>query len=177
MAIQLPTAAAKRLLDISPAMLRAMKVKAILLDVDNTLSHHDARKPFDGVVAWTHRMREEGFALMIVSNNTKERIAPFAAQFDLPFLWRACKPLPIGYLKASKQLGVSHRETVIIGDQVYTDIVGANCIGMQSILVEPAEHEDGWSFAVRRHFEKSVRRRMKAKGLYRLAEKTAETKR
>ena len=166
MALQIPTLATRRLLDITPAMLRAMGVRAVLLDVDNTLSHHGAPIPFDGSIQWVKEMEKSGFQLIIVSNNTKERITPFARQFDLPFIWRACKPLPIGYWKAAKHLGVRHKETVIIGDQIYTDVVGANLIGMRSILVEPAEEEHGWSFRVRRHFEKSVRRRIHARGIY-----------
>ena len=166
MALQLPTMAAKHLLDITPELLRTMGVKAVLLDVDNTLSHHGAPVPFAGTIPWVEQMKNAGFRLMIVSNNTERRIAPFAGQFGLPFIWRACKPLPIGYWKAAKRLGVRHRETVIIGDQIYTDVVGANLIGMRSVLVEPAEEEHGWSFRVRRHFEKSVRRKIQSRGLY-----------
>ena len=166
MAIRMPTLATKHLLDVTPQMLRDLNVTAVLLDIDNTLSHHGAPIPFDGVVDWTKAMTAAGFQLMIVSNNTKERVTPFAAKFGLPFIWRACKPLPIGYLKAAKALHVRHRETVIIGDQIYTDVVGANCIGMRSILVEPAEHENGWSFRIRRHFETAVRRRAREKGIY-----------
>lgn len=164
MALLLPTIAVPHLLDITPALLRKLGAKAVLLDVDNTLSHHGAPEPFDGAIEWTKEMTKAGFRLIIVSNNTRERIAPFAAKFGLPFIWRACKPLPIGYQKASKQLGVSHREAVIVGDQVFTDVVGANLCGMRSILVEPAEEEHGWSFRVRRNLEKSVRRRTKEKG-------------
>lgn len=164
MALRLPTAAAKGLLDITPELLREWHCKAILLDVDNTLSHHGSQTPFDGSVQWVRKMEAAGFSLIIVSNNTKERIAPFAKQFALPFLWRACKPLPIGYLKAAKQLGVRCKEAVIVGDQVFTDIIGANVIGMRSILLEPAEKEHGWSFRVRRRLEIPVRKKAKAKG-------------
>lgn len=167
MALRLPTVSAKGLLDITPALLRELGVKAILLDVDNTLSHHGSQEPFDGSVAWTRRMRQEGFQLIIVSNNTRERITPFAERFGLPFIWRACKPLPIGYWKAARKLGVRFRESVIVGDQVFTDVVGANLLGMRSVLLEPAEEEHGWSFRVRRHFEKAVRKKAKARGLYR----------
>lgn len=166
MALRLPTVSTKGLLDITPALLRKMGVKAILLDVDNTLSHHGSQVPFDGSVEWVRQMRQEGFQLIIVSNNTQERITPFAAQFDLPFIWRACKPLPIGYWKAARKLGVRFREAVIVGDQVFTDVVGANLLGMQSILLEPAEEEHGWSFRVRRHFEVAVRKKAKVRGLY-----------
>ncbi len=165
MALLLPTASAKGLLDLTPALLRKLNVKAILLDVDNTLSHHGAQAPFDGSIEWVRQMEREGFRLMIVSNNTRERIAPFAAQFDLPFVWRACKPLPVGYYKAAKRLGIRFREAVIVGDQVFTDVVGANLLGMRSVLLEPAEEERGWSFKVRRHFEVSVRQKAKARGL------------
>lgn len=166
MALRLPTVSTKGLLDITPELLRKMKVKAILLDVDNTLSHHGSQTPFDGAVEWTKQMQAEGFKLIIVSNNTRERITPFAKLFDLPFIWRACKPLPIGYQKAAKRLGVKFKEAVIVGDQVFTDIIGANALGMKSILLEPAEEEHGWSFRVRRNLEVSVRAKAKKKGIY-----------
>lgn len=166
MALRLPTVSTKGLLDITPDLLRKMKVKAILLDVDNTLSHHDSQIPFDGAIAWTKQMQAEGFQCIIVSNNTQERITPFAKIFDLPFIWRACKPLPIGYQKAAKRLGVKCKESVIIGDQVFTDIIGANLIGMKSILLEPAEEEHGWSFRIRRNLEVAVRQKAKDKGIY-----------
>jgi hypothetical protein len=166
MALRLPTVSAKGLLDVTPELLHKLKVKAILLDVDNTLSHHDSQVPFDGAVAWAAQMEQAGFRLIIVSNNSQERVAPFAAQFHLPFIWKAHKPLPVGYKKAAQQLGVKFRESVIVGDQVYTDVIGANVLGMKSILLEPAEPEDGFSFRVRRHFEVSVRKKAKEKGLY-----------
>lgn len=166
MALRLPTVSAKGLLDVTPALLEKLGVKAILLDVDNTLSHHDSQEPFDGSIEWTKQMAQAGYRLMIVSNNTKERITPFAQQFGLPFIWRACKPLPIGYWKAARKLGVKFRESVIVGDQVFTDVVGANLLGMRSILLEPAEEEHGWSFRIRRHFEIAVRKKAKEKGRY-----------
>ena len=63
-------------------------------------------------------------------------------------------------------MGVRCSEAVIVGDQVFTDIIGANLIGMRSILLEPAEEEHGWSFRVRRKLEVSVRNKVKEKGLY-----------
>lgn len=169
MALCMPTIATKSILDISPELLREMGVTAILLDVDNTLSHHGSQTPFEGSIEWVRTMEQAGFRCIIVSNNTQARITPFARQYGLPFIWRACKPLPIGYWKACKKLGVKPKQAVIVGDQVYTDIVGANAIGMPSILLEPAELEHGWSFRVRRRLEVSVRKRVKEKGRYRIS--------
>ena len=105
MALRLPTAAAKGLLEITPSFLRTLGVKAILLDVDNTLSHHGSQTPFDGSIEWVRQMEQEGFSLIIVSNNTKERITPFAAQFGLPFIGEPASRFPSGIKRLPSSWG------------------------------------------------------------------------
>ena len=87
-----------------------MKVRALLLDVDNTLSEPESQTPFPGTIEWAQAMQKAGIALVILSNNYRERVAPFAAQYELPFEPFAMKPLPIGYRKAMKHLGVRASE-------------------------------------------------------------------
>ncbi len=163
MALRYPTRMLHRITDVSPELLAQMKVRAVLLDVDDTLSAHGSQIPYPGSVEWAQELVDRGFQLIILSNNTKDRVAPFAKQYGLPFLTFAAKPLPVGYLRAARRLGVKPRECVIVGDQVFTDVLGANLCGMQSILLDPITLQDSFSFRVRRKWEKPVRRKMTEK--------------
>lgn len=161
MSIFRPTSIVERITDVTPSMLREMGVKAVLLDVDNTLTSYQSHEPVEGAVEWTHQMSTEGFQLLIVSNNYQSRVEPFAAKFGIGFITFAMKPLPFGYIKAKRLLKMKASDCVIIGDQVFTDITGANMSGMKSILLSPVERENGTLFRLRRHLEKPIREKYK----------------
>ena len=160
MALFLPTAAVETLLEITPEMLEAMGVNTVLLDVDNTLALHGSQKPFPGSVEWTHEMRRRGFRMIIMSNNFEKRVAPFAAQYGLPFLSFSIKPFPAAYYRAVHKLGAKRSQAVAVGDQIFTDVVGANLSFMKSILLTPRGTETGWSIRLRRAMERPIRRRI-----------------
>ena len=163
MALRYPTRMLHRITDITPEFLSTLGITALLLDVDNTLSEHDSQSPYPGSLEWVSSMRKNGIQMIILSNNTRERVEPFAAQYGLPFLTYAMKPLPVGYLRAVHQLGVSHRNCAAVGDQIFTDIVGANLCGIKSILLEPILEETSRSFRIRRKLERSIRGKMAVK--------------
>lgn len=159
MDLLMPTVLLKSVLDITPELLHSLGVTAVLLDVDNTLAGDGSQTPFEGTVEWTHHMREQGFQLIILSNNFKERVGPFAEKYGLPFLHFSMKPLPRAYLRAARKLGVLPRDAVVVGDQIFTDVIGANLCRMKSILLTPDKTEGSVSFRIRRLLEKPVRRR------------------
>lgn len=97
-----------------------------------------------GAVEWVRAMEAAGFQMIIISNNYKTGEALWG-MFGLDTLSFAIKPLPVGYLRAARRLGVRCRECVIVGDQIFTDIVGANLCGMKSVLA-PIEPEEGFTF-------------------------------
>lgn len=163
MGLLTPTLYAKRLFDITPEILEKLGASAVLLDIDNTLASYISHEPLEGAEAWVKEMSAEGFRLIIVSNNYAERVEPFAGKFPLPFISRAYKPLPAGYIKAAKELGLRRKDCVIIGDQIYTDIIGANLCGMKSILLEPIEIETSLSFRIRRKLERGIRAKLAKK--------------
>ena len=146
--------------DITPSLLHELKAEALLLDVDNTLALDGSQKPFCGTVEWSHKICSDGFKVMILSNNFSKRVEPFAEQYGLPYLSMAMKPLPVGYLRAASRLCVRRERTVVVGDQIFTDILGANLAGMKSILLVPVKEEDSLSFRVRRRLEQPIRRRI-----------------
>ena len=149
-----PTAVRERVTEITPQFLQSLGVRALLLDVDNTLATYTSHAPSPGALEWVKAMGEAGFRMIIISNNFKGRVGSFGAVFGLDTLSFALKPLPVGYLRAAKRLRVKPQECVIIGDQIFTDIVGANLCGMKSVLLSPIEPEAALVFSEknRRYF-------------------------
>ena len=142
--------------DITVELLNRYNIKALLLDVDNTMSTHHGTVLTDGLMEWIAQMQENGIKLMVLSNSKKARIEPFAARIGLPFISLGCKPLPSGYLRGVKALGENRKNVAIVGDQIFTDVLGGNVVGVKTILLTPIKLEDGWSFKVRRRFEKKL---------------------
>ena len=155
-----PTAALNRVTDITVPLLHGLEAEALLLDVDNTLAPDGSQEPFPGTVEWAREMCEAGFKVMILSNNFRNRVEPFAAKYSLPCLSMAMKPLPAGYLLAAGRLKAGRKKTVVVGDQIFTDILGANLAGMKSILLVPVKEENSVSFRIRRSLEKPIRRKI-----------------
>lgn len=152
-----PTGTLHRVTDITPDLLKALKIRAIVLDVDNTMSTHGSQTPLTGVLEWTKQISNAGIRLIVVSNNYEKRVAPFAAQFNLPYISFACKPFPIGYLRAKKLAGVRRRECLVVGDQIFTDILGANLCGMPSVLTDPIAPDPARSVRFKRRLESFLR--------------------
>lgn len=158
-----PTALRERVTDISPDLLKSLGVKALLLDVDNTLATYTSHTPSQGSLEWVRAMEDAGFRMMIISNNFKERVSSFGAMFGLDTLSFAIKPLPVGYLRAARRLGVRCWECAVIGDQIFTDIIGANLCRMKSILLSPIEPEEGFTFKARRFLERGLRKKFQTR--------------
>ena len=163
MALFRPTAVKPRIGDVTPRLLRRLGARAVLLDVDNTLATYTSHEPIKGALEWTRELIGAGYKVVIVSNNYKKRVSAFAARFGLPYISFAIKPLPFGYVRAAKMLGLRCRDCVIIGDQIFTDVIGANLCGMKSVLLEPLDPEEGWTFRVRRHLEQGLRNKFKVR--------------
>ena len=136
--------------DITVEFLKDYDIKALLLDVDNTMSTHHGTVLTEGLLDWIKKMQENGIKLMVLSNSKKARIKPFAERIGLPFISLGCKPLPTGYLRGVKALGEKRRNVAIVGDQIFTDVLGGNVVGVKTILLTPIKLEDGWSFKIRR---------------------------
>lgn len=146
----------RRITDIDIGFLKQNNIGTLLLDVDNTLSTHHGTKLVDGLTDWLDSMKVAGINLVVVSNSKRWRVEPFAGKLGLPFVSLACKPLPFGYRKAVKTMNAEKKQCAIIGDQIFTDVLGANLYGIKSLLVRPIKLEDGTSFKIRRYFEKKI---------------------
>ncbi|MBQ4256354.1 MAG: YqeG family HAD IIIA-type phosphatase [Oscillospiraceae bacterium] len=142
------------LLDITPDIIKGQCAKGIILDIDNTCTTHDNPVPIEGLREWVAAMQDAGIKLIIVSNNHEPRVRPFAELIGLDFVCEGAKPLPKGYIEGCRRMGIKCREGIAIGDQIYTDILGANLCGMRSILLRPIEPEKTMFFKFKRWAEK-----------------------
>lgn len=156
-----PVEAAESLLDVSPSDLFARGKKLVLLDVDNTLLGWGTNELPQTTHAWVSQAQEVGLHLCILSNTRHpERLKRLAAQLKIEFLNGKFKPSPEMYLQALHKFGVSAQETLMIGDQLFTDILGANRAGMDSIWVRPMTNRDFVGTKVSRLGERILRPRL-----------------
>ena len=140
--------------DISVDILKKYNITALILDVDNTLSTHHGQVLTDGLEEWLKNMRENNIKLTVLSNSTKKRLDPFAKKIGLDYISLGLKPLPFGYLRALKALGTKRKNTAIVGDQIFTDTLGGNLVGLNTVLLTPIKPETSLRFRFKRRIEK-----------------------
>lgn len=123
---------------LDPEALRAKGIKLVLADLDNTLAAYKVPVPTPEVTAWKDALAAQGIALFILSNSRKPgRAQRFAGELGVPFQGRSGKPKRSGYLRAMERMGCSPEQTVMIGDQIFTDVLGANNAGVAPLLILP----------------------------------------
>lgn len=147
----------EKITDITLSDLERDGIKLLLLDADNTLSYHGSKKPYPGVPEWIEEIRKSGIKLVIVSNNSRRRIEPFAKELGLPFVSKSAKPLPKGFLEACEKMKIMPDKAAVIGDQVFTDVIGGNLIGAKVFLTEPLGPETDRFIIFKRKLEKFIR--------------------
>lgn len=140
--------------DIDLDLLKSKGIKGIILDVDNTLTLHDSQEVQQIVLDWLAKMKENSIKLIIVSNNYEDRIKPFANKIGLDYISFGCKPLTKGLTQALKKMNLKKSEVAMVGDQIYTDILGGNLKGLFTILVVPFQLENTTLFKIKRRLEK-----------------------
>ena len=143
-----------RVTDITPEFLRAQGVRALILDVDNTLTLPEQQAVSPEIKAWLTDMKSHNIGLAIVSNNSRERIEPFARSLGVMYIAKARKPLPGGYRKAVRLMGIAPEHAAVVGDQIYTDVLGARLSGLKAWLVEPFVEEEAAFFRLKRRLER-----------------------
>ena len=144
----------KSVLEITPEFLKEEDIKGLLLDLDNTLTTHDNPKPANGVIDWIKRILGSGVKMVIVSNNHPPRVKPFADMLGLEFICEGKKPLSSGFNRAQKLMEIPFSQLAAVGDQIFTDILGANLKRIKGIYVSPIEHEKTRFFRFKRWAEK-----------------------
>lgn len=142
--------------DINVEILNKYGIKALILDVDNTLSTHHGQELTEGLEDWLKYMYNNGILLTILSNSKERRVKPFAERIGLSYVSLGLKPLPFGYLRARKALGVNKKVVAIVGDQIFTDVLGGNLVGFKTILLNPIKLETSKSFKFKRAIERFI---------------------
>lgn len=131
-----------KITDITIEFLKENNIKALILDVDNTLIDID-RNMVEGLVEWHDKIRENGIKSIILSNSNKiDKIEKVASSLNIEYLSLGLKPLKFGFKKAIKKLEVNPENVAAIGDQIFTDVIGANRCKVFPILVEPVAKTD-----------------------------------
>ena len=124
--------------DISPKVLAEKGVKLVLADLDNTLVPYRVTEVPSEVAAWKEELEACGIRLFLLSNSRRPgRAQQFAEKLGIPYQGHSGKPKKAGYLRAMERIGVSSAETVMVGDQIFTDTLGANNAGVTPLLVKP----------------------------------------
>ncbi len=152
----LPHKVYKNVSEISPSVLLKNGIKGIIVDIDNTLTTHDNPHPYPYVKQWLLDLESHGIKIIAVSNNTAERVHPFAEILGLDYIADGKKPLSTGLRRAANRLGLPKSKLAIVGDQIFTDILGGRLYGIVSLFVEPIQPESTAFFKFKRTLEKPL---------------------
>lgn len=142
--------------DIDFQELKRRNIKGLLIDVDNTLIEWDKEKADPELIQWFYKVKKENILLCLISNNTKERVVKFKEDIDIPAIHRALKPLTKSFYKGIKILKLKKDEVAVIGDQIFTDVLGGNRAGLFTILVNPIPGKEFLWTSFMRKIEKFV---------------------
>lgn len=140
-------------------------IRAIITDLDNTLVAWDDPLPNERLFTWLKGVQSRGFSVFIVSNNSQERVRKFAEAFGVPAISKAIKPRRGAFRTACESLGVTPKQTAVVGDQIFTDVLGGNRLGLYTILVVPVSGKEFFGTKIMRAMERFVLRRLKMRGL------------
>lgn len=161
----LPNEYVKSIFSINPAVLKEKGIKGIITDLDNTLVEWDRPYATPELIDWLEELKNHDMKVTIVSNNNEKRVGDFSNPLNIPFIHRARKPSRKAFMRAVKEMGLSREETVIIGDQLLTDVFGGKRAGFYTILVVPVAQSDGFFTRFNRMVERRIMASFRRKGL------------
>ena len=151
----------KNIFSVTPEFLKENGIKALLLDADNTLCIYHTDYPVDGVLNWIEDMQRNSIDLHILSNGKQGRLTNFAKNVNLPCFYLSLKPLPFKISKAVKKLGFKKNQVALVGDQMFTDILGGNLARVKTIWLDYIEIEESFSFRFKRKIEDKIKSKLK----------------
>jgi len=132
--------------EITPEFLLNHGVRGVLIDLDGTLASSKTKSPLNpkALSGFLGRLKGSGLKVLVFSNNHKRRVSMFCHQLDIEFISRAVKPLLFGFRRASKKLGIPSEQIAIIGDQIFTDVLGGNRAGALTCYVSTLDQRSAW---------------------------------
>jgi HAD superfamily phosphatase (TIGR01668 family) len=138
-----------------------VRLRCVLVDVDETIAPRDCPELLAGAREWLVGLIESNIKIILVSNNREARVKVVADALGVPFVCSSLKPTPFGIKKALKIMKCNKKESILIGDQIFTDILGANLCGIRSILVDPLNDKSGTLFSgIKRIAESPLRKNL-----------------
>ena len=129
--------------------------RGIIFDIDNSLVPHGAPADQRAISLFTH-LKELGFSCMLLSNNKEPRVKMFNDSVGVNYIFKAGKPKTANYIKAMEIMGTDVTNTIFVGDQIFTDICGANRAGIRTVLVKPIHPKEEIQIVLKRYLEKIV---------------------
>ncbi len=140
---------APRLAQVSLDSLVAGGIRGLIVDLDNTLLGFRESELAEEHLAWVRDALSRGLGVVMLSNNFSERVTMVANALGVKCIPNALKPLPFSFLRAKRMLKLGRREIAVVGDQLFTDVLGGRMCGFYTVLTEPIENKD---FAVTKFF-------------------------
>ena len=140
----LPTMIFPALTDLSAEFLHSRGIKLLMLDFDNTIVPYTTSTPTEEMRTWLQTMAASVIQLCVVSNSHKDRVKIFCAQYGIPCITHANKPFSKGIRECLAKFQADPSQCALVGDQIFTDTLGANCCGVASILVKAIDNHNIW---------------------------------
>lgn len=140
----LPRLIVDHLTDITPELLGEYGIRSLFMDFDNTIVPYTTDVPTEEMARWLHAMQESEIFLCIVSNSKNQRVVRFCKTHGLHCVTHSKKPFQKGIREALSRYDRDPKTTALVGDQIFTDVLGANCGGLFSILITPIHLHNIW---------------------------------
>ena len=140
----LPWAITDAVTDLTADFLRQQNIKLLMLDFDNTIVPYTTNEPTETVAAWLAEIKASDIALCVVSNSHKDRVKIFCEQWGIDCITHANKPFSRGIRQCLEKYGLPRQRCALVGDQIFTDTLGANGCGVRPILVMAIDNHNIW---------------------------------
>ena len=140
----LPTWRIDDVTQVTTDFLSAQNVRLVMLDFDNTIIPYTTNTPTEPVVLWLRAVADLGITICVVSNSKKNRVRDFCEKFDLHCITHAKKPFSKGIKHCLSQFDIPKNQSILIGDQIFTDTLGGNCAGVRTVLVRSIHNHTFW---------------------------------
>ena len=140
----LPKVIAEQVTDLTPEFLSASGIRLLMLDFDNTIVPYTTDVPSEETIRWLSDMKNCQIQICVVSNSKRDRVKIFCNRFGIPCITHARKPGTAGIRQCLERFGCKPEQAALVGDQIFTDTLGANCAGVTSILVRAIHNHNFW---------------------------------
>jgi len=140
----LPSIISTNVTDLTPQFLRSQNIRLLMLDFDNTIVPYTTNIPTQQMETWIQRMLASEIQLCVVSNSKRERVKVFCEKYGMDCITHAKKPFSDGIRACLKRYQMDADCCALVGDQIFTDTLGANCAGVRSILVKAIDNHNFW---------------------------------